>query len=97
MAPLPIPAEMDVRLVPHIQRHDPVDLNAVRIGVNHQEAYNLDGDIYTNNAESFFSRIRRAETGHHHHLAGPYPTRFAQESASLEDHRKSNCTLRILE
>jgi hypothetical protein len=25
--------------------------------INHQEAYSLDGDIYTNNAESFFSRI----------------------------------------
>src|SRR5438128_11980483 len=37
--------------------------------INHQEAYSLDGDIYTNNAESFFSRMRRAEIGHHHHLA----------------------------
>jgi transposase-like protein len=49
--------------------------------INHQEAYSLEGGIYTNNAESFFSRMRRAEIGHHHHLAGPYLTRFAQESA----------------
>jgi transposase-like protein len=56
--------------------------------INHQEAYSLDGDIYTNNAESFFSRMRRAEIGHHHHLAGPYLARFAQESAWREDHRK---------
>jgi hypothetical protein len=49
--------------------------------INHPEAYSLDGDIYTNNAESFFSRMRRAEIGHHHHLAGPYLARFAQESA----------------
>jgi transposase-like protein len=56
--------------------------------INHQEAYSLDGDIYTNNAESFFSRMRRAEIGHHHHLAGPYLLRFAQESAWREDHRK---------
>jgi ISXO2-like transposase domain len=46
------------------------------------------GDIYTNNAESFFSRMRRAEIGHHHHLAGPYLPRFAQESAWREDHRR---------
>jgi hypothetical protein len=26
----------------------------------------------TNWAEEFFSRMRRAEAGHHHHLAGPY-------------------------
>ncbi len=56
--------------------------------INHQEAYRLDGDIYTNNAESFFSRMRRAEIGHHHHLAGPYLARFAQESAWREDHRR---------
>jgi transposase-like protein len=56
--------------------------------VNHQEAYSLPGDIYTNNAESFFSRMRRAEIGHHHHLAGPYLLRFAQEAAWREDHRR---------
>jgi transposase-like protein len=56
--------------------------------INHQEAYSLDGDIYTNDAESFFSRMRRAEIGHHHHLAGPYLARFAQESAWREDHRR---------
>jgi transposase-like protein len=56
--------------------------------INHQEAYSLPGEVYTNNAESYFSRMRRAEIGHHHHLAGPYLLRFAQESAWREDHRK---------
>jgi transposase-like protein len=56
--------------------------------INHQEAYSLEGGIYTNNAESFFSRMRRAEIGHHHHLAGPYLARFAQESAWRQDHRR---------
>ncbi len=45
-------------------------------------------EINTNSAESFFSRMRRGEIGHHHHLAGPYLIRFAQESAWREDHRK---------
>jgi transposase-like protein len=56
--------------------------------INHQEAYSLPGEIYTNNAESFFSRMRRGEMGHHHHIAGPYLIRFAQEAAWREDHRK---------
>jgi transposase-like protein len=56
--------------------------------INHQEAYSLPGEVYTNNAESFFSRMRRAEIGHHHHVAGPYLIRFAQEAAWREDHRK---------
>src|SRR5260370_37856881 len=49
--------------------------------------YSLDGAC-TNNAESFFSRMRRAEIGHHYHLAGPYLLRFAQESGWREDHRR---------
>jgi hypothetical protein len=42
----------------------------------------------TNQAERFFSRMRRAEIGHYHHLAGPYLLRFAQEAAWREDHRR---------
>lgn len=55
--------------------------------INHQEAYSL-AEACTNQAESFFSRIRRAEQGHHHHIAGPYLGRYAQESAWREDHRR---------
>jgi transposase-like protein len=55
--------------------------------INHQEAYSLDGAC-TNQAESYFSRLRRAEKGHHHHVAGPYLLRYAQESAWREDARR---------
>jgi hypothetical protein len=41
-----------------------------------------------NNAEGFFSRMRRGEIGHHHHVAGPYLVRFAQEAAWREDHKR---------
>ena len=37
--------------------------------INHEEAYSLDGAC-TNWAEEFFSRMRRAEIGHHHHISG---------------------------
>lgn len=39
-------------------------------------------------AESFFSRLRRAEIGHHHHVAGAYLLRYAQEAARREDNRR---------
>lgn len=55
--------------------------------IDHQQAYSLNG-VYTNGAEEFFSRMRRAEIGHHHHVAGPYLVRYAQESAWREDHRR---------
>jgi len=39
-------------------------------------------------AESYFSRLRRGELGHHHHIAGPYLVRYAQEAAWREDLRR---------
>jgi transposase-like protein len=55
--------------------------------INHEEAYSLDGAC-TNWAEEFFSRMRRAEIGHHHHIAGPYLLRYAQEASWREDRRR---------
>lgn len=55
--------------------------------INHQEAYSLDGAC-TNSAEEYFSRLRRAEIGIHHHIAGSYLLRYAQESSWREDNRR---------
>jgi transposase-like protein len=55
--------------------------------INHQEAYSLDGAC-TNQAEEYFSRLRRGEIGIHHHIAGPYLLRYAQESSWREDNRR---------
>src|SRR5260370_1784289 len=52
--------------------------------INYQEAYSLDG-AWTNQAEEYFSRLRRAEIGIHHHIAGAYLLRYAQESSWRED------------
>jgi transposase-like protein len=55
--------------------------------INHQAGYSIDGAC-TNGAESYFSRLRRGELGHHHHIAGPYLLRYAQEAAWREDLRR---------
>jgi transposase-like protein len=55
--------------------------------INHEEAYSQDGAC-TNAAEEFFSRMRRAEIGHHHHIAGIYLLRYAQEATWREDNRR---------
>lgn len=55
--------------------------------INHQEAFSHD-DACTNQAESFFSRIRRSEIGHHHHISGPYLDGYAKEMAWREDTRR---------
>jgi transposase-like protein len=57
------------------------------VRINHSEAYS-DGDACTNMAESFFSRLRRAEIGTHHHVAGPYLASYAAEMDWREDNRR---------
>jgi hypothetical protein len=63
--------------------------------INHEEAYSLDGAC-TNWAEEFFSRMRRAEQGHHHHIAGLYLLRYAQEASWREDRYCMNLSLNIV-
>lgn len=55
--------------------------------VNHSVAFSDDGAC-TNQAESFFSRLRRAEIGTHHHVSGPYLHSYASEMAWREDNRR---------
>src|ERR1700730_15657915 len=64
--------------------------------INHTQAYSTD-DACTNQAESFFSRLRRAEIGTHHHIAGPYLNAYANEMAWREDNRRvSNGVLYLM-
>ena len=55
--------------------------------INHSVAYST-AEACTNAAESFFSRIRRAEIGIHHHIAGDYLGAYAAEMAWREDNRR---------
>ena len=54
--------------------------------INHKEAYSDEG-VNENGAENLFSRLRRAEIGHHHHISGVYLARFAAEAAWRDDNR----------
>ena len=55
--------------------------------INHSEAYSTN-EANTNMAESFFSRLRRAEIGTHHHISGRHLHAYANEMAWREDHRR---------
>jgi len=55
--------------------------------INHTEAFSRDGAC-TNQAESFFSRIRRSEFGIHHRISGKYLGSYASEMAWREDRRR---------
>lgn len=55
--------------------------------INHRVCYS-DGIACTNQAESFFSRLRRAELGTHHHIRGNYLGAYAAEMGWREDHRR---------
>ena len=61
--------------------------------INHSIAF-TDKDACTNQAESFFSRLWRAEVGQHHHISGRYLHAYAGEMAWSEDtRRRPNGTL----
>lgn len=55
--------------------------------INHSEAFSRDGAC-TNQAESFFSRLRRSEFGIHHRISGKYLNSYASEMAWREDRRR---------
>jgi len=55
--------------------------------ISHSVSFSGDGAC-TNQAESYFSRLRRAEWGQHHHISGRYLYVYAGEMAWREDHRR---------
>jgi len=57
--------------------------------INHSVAF-LDDVACTNQAESYFSRLRRMGVGTHHHIAGPYLNAYAQEASWREDNRRAD-------
>jgi hypothetical protein len=57
--------------------------------INHGFAFSDDGAC-TNQAESFFSRLRRAEYGQHHRISGVYLPFYAGEMAWREDMRRED-------
>lgn len=55
--------------------------------IGDQKTRALDGAC-TNRSQGFFGRLRHAEIGIHHHIAGAYLLRYAQESSWREDNRR---------
>ncbi|MCJ2133019.1 IS1595 family transposase [Methylobacterium sp. J-026] len=55
--------------------------------INHSEAYSADG-ANTNQAESYFARLRRMVTGQHHFVTARYLHQYATEAAWKEDNRR---------
>lgn len=63
--------------------HAPFEVKRVNHSINYR-----DEDACTNQAESFFSRLRRMEVGTHHHVSGRYLHFYAREAAWREDNRR---------
>jgi len=55
--------------------------------INHSLAYSQDG-ANTNQAESYFARLRRMVDGQHHGVTARYLHAYAAHAAWLEDHRR---------
>jgi transposase-like protein len=55
--------------------------------INHSVAFSKDGAC-TNQAESYFARLRRSEIGVHHRISAHYLDQYASEMAWREDNRR---------
>jgi transposase-like protein len=55
--------------------------------INHSVAF-MDDGVCTNQAESYFSRLRRMVGGQHHHVSARYLHQYANHAAWMEDHRR---------
>jgi hypothetical protein len=62
--------------------------------INHSAEYAND-EACTNQAESYFARLRRGERGHYHHISGSYLIRYAREASWKEDHRRDSNGLQL--
>ena len=60
---------------------------------NHDRAFVVEADFSTNQAESFFSRVRRGETSIFHRMAGKYLDWYAADLAWREDRRRTDFRL----
>ena len=63
--------------------YDALEARFLTKRINHSEAYSS-AEGCTNQAESCFSRLRRAELGQHHHVAGPYLDQYSGEIIEVE-------------
>ena len=56
-----------------------LDRIMARLSVNHKERY-ADGDVHTNTIEGFWSHLKRAWYGQHHHYSKPYTPLYVAEA-----------------
>lgn len=64
--------------------------------INHSKSYS-DGNACTNLAESFFSRIRRAERGVHNSMGRGYTSYYSREMAWREENRRRSNGVQFVE
>ncbi len=67
--------------------YNAVDAIMARLSVNHSERY-VDGDVHTNTIEGFWSHLKRAWFGQHHHYAKGYVPLYVAEACWKYNRRK---------
>ena len=59
--------------------YNAVDRFMARLSVNHSKCY-VDGDVHTNTIEGFWSHLKRALVGQHHHYSKSYTPLYIAEA-----------------
>ena len=58
--------------------------------VNHQEQF-VDGDVHTNTIEGFWSLLKRAWYGSHHHYTTGFTPLYVAERCYVYNYRNDDC------
>src|SRR6185312_11907815 len=74
------------RIAHHFAGHEAVD---------HEAGEYVRGDISTNQAENYFSQLKRSIDGTHHHVSVPHLPRYLAEFDFRYTHRKESDTQRM--
>lgn len=70
--------------------YDPLHLRYRMMRVNHSREYCSDDGSCSNQAESYFARLRRMQYGQYHRIGDKYLSSYANEAAYREDSRRQS-------
>ncbi len=69
--------------------YNAVDVVMARVSINHSKQY-VDGDVHTNTIEGFWSHLKRALLGQHHHYSKAYTPLYVAEACWKYNRRGLN-------
>ncbi|MDP2892043.1 MAG: IS1595 family transposase [Bacillota bacterium] len=79
----------EILITDEFRGYNSIGKNYVHLTIDHSEMFS-DGDLHTNNIESFWATLKRGVYGIYHHISLKYMQRYADEFCFRYNHRKDD-------